>query len=178
MIILPRIIKFILFLILFGIVFELGLLSSYTIVTSQPPDIGKLVDMQITKVTALWNSITGSDKVPTVKTVNITNVDAVANDLKGKTGLDGINVDTLGAVLPSGSTSDTVTVTITGTGYKENQTGAVKNNASGSSSGQIVIKQSEVYSITATATAKRKSGKVEVDVNTIQVTALKKVYNQ
>lgn len=178
MIILPRIIKFILFLILFGIVFELGLLSSYTIVTSQPPDVGKLVDMQVTKVTALWDSISGANKGPSVKTVNITNIDVVADSLKSKTGLDGINVDTLGAILPSGSTSDTVDVTLTGTGYKENQTGGVTNNASGSSSGQIVIKQSEVYSITATAKAKKKSGKVEVDVNTIQVTALKKIYNQ
>jgi hypothetical protein len=175
---LPRIIKFILFLILFGIVFELGLLSSYTIVTSQPPDVGKLVDMQVTKVTAIWDSITGANKGPNVKTVNITNVNDVANNLMSKTGLSGINVDTLGAILPDSSTSDTVTVTLTGTGYKENQTGAVKNNVSGSSSGQIVIKQSEIYSITATATAKKKSGKVEVDVNTIQVTALKKLYNQ
>ncbi len=175
MIVLPRIIKFILFLILFGVVFELGLLSSYTIVTAQPPDVGKLVDMQVTKLTAVWNSITGADKPPQLKTVNITNVDAVAEALKGKTGLSGINVDSLGAVLPSTSTSDTLNVTIVATGYKENQTGGNKTGAPG---GQIVIKQSEVYSVTATAIAKRKSKGVEVDVNTIQITALKKLYNQ
>lgn len=173
MIILPRIIKFILFLVLFGIVFELGLLSSYTIVTSQPPDVGKLVDVQVSKLTAIWNSLTGADKPVQVKTVNVTNVDAVANALKSKTQLNGINVDTIGAILPDFSSSDNVNVTLTATGYKENMTGGGGN----SSGGQIVIKQSEVYSITATAMAKRKSGKVEVDVNTIQVTALKKLYS-
>lgn len=174
----PRIIKFILFLILFGFVFELGLLSSYTIVTAQPPDVGKLIDMQITKLTAIWDSITGANKAPMVKTVNVTNVDVVAESLKGLTGLNGINVDTLGAILPGGSTSDTITVTLTAQGYKENQTGGVKSNGSGASSGQIVIKNTEIYSITATATAKRKSKGVEVDPNTIQITALKKLYNQ
>jgi hypothetical protein len=176
---LPRIIKFILFLIIFGIVFELGLLSSYTIVTSQSPDVGKLIDMQVTKLTAIWNSISpGSDNGQTVKTVNVTNVDVVANALKAKTQLSGINVDTLGAILPDSSISDNITVTLIATGYKENQTGGVTSNTSGSSNGQIVIKNSEIYSITATATAKKKSKGVEVDVNTIQVTALKKLYNQ
>ena len=174
----PRIIKFILFIIIFGIVFELGLLSSYTIVTAQPPDVGKLVDMQISKLTSLWDSITGSGKPPTVKTVNVTNVDVVADSLKSKTGLSGINVDTLGAILPSGSTSDTITVTLMAQGYKENQTGGVKSNGSGSSSGQIVIKNTETYSITATATAKKNSKGVEVDPNSIQITALKRLYNQ
>lgn len=162
---------------LFGVVFELGLLSSYTIVTAQPPDIGKLVDMQITKLTAVWNIITGADKPPQLKTDNVTNLDVVAEVLKAKTGLNGINVDTLGAVLSRGSVGDTVSVTLVGTGYKENQTGGV-NSSHGSSGGQIVIRQSETYSITATAMAKRKSRGVEVDVNTIQVTALKKLYQQ
>jgi hypothetical protein len=178
-IILLRIIKFILFLLLFGIVFELGLLSSYTIVTSQPPDVEELMNMQIDKLTAIWDSITaGSDEGPATKTVNVTNVDVVANALKARTQLSGINVDTLGAQLPEGTASDNITVTLTATGYKENQTGGAAPNATGSSSGQIIIKQSEIYSITATAIAKKKSKGVEVDANTIQVTALKKLYSQ
>ena len=175
----PRIIKFILFLVLFGIVFELGLLSSYTIVTSQPPDVGKLIDMQTSKLTAIWDSITsGSNKGPTLKTVNVTNMGAVANTLKAKTQLNGINVDTLGAILPDNSGTDNIPVTLTATGYKESQTGGASSNKSGSSGGQIVIRQTEIYSITATATAKKKNKGVEVDVNTIQITALKKLYNQ
>ncbi|MGZ7066772.1 MAG: hypothetical protein ACXVHT_00550 [Methanobacterium sp.] len=173
----PRIIKFILFIIIFGIVFELGLLSSYTIVTAQPPDVGKLIDMQVSKLTALWDSITGSGKSPVVKTVNVTNVDAVSDALKSRTGLSGINVDTLGAILPSGSTSDTITVTLVAQGYKENQTGSISSKNQ-SSSGQIVIKNTEIYSITATATAKKRSKGVEVDPNSIVITSQKRLYNQ
>ncbi|MGZ7046887.1 MAG: hypothetical protein ACXVHP_01235 [Methanobacterium sp.] len=173
----PRIIKFILFIIIFGIVFELGLLSSYTIVTAQPPDVGKLIDMQVSKLTALWDSITGSGKSPVVKTVNVTNVDAVSDALKSRTGLSGINVDTLGAILPSGSTSDTITVTLVAQGYKENQTGSISSKNE-SSSGQIVIKNTEIYSITATATAKKRSKGVEVDPNSIVITSQKRLYNQ
>ncbi|MGZ7119335.1 MAG: hypothetical protein ACXVH2_06480 [Methanobacterium sp.] len=173
----PRIIKFILFIIIFGIVFELGLLSSYTIVTAQPPDVGKLIDMQVSKLTALWDSITGSGKSPIVKTVNVTNVDAVSDALKSRTGLSGINVDTLGAILPSGSTSDTITVTLVAQGYKENQTGSISSKNQ-SSSGQIVIRNTEIYSITATATAKKRSKGVEVDPNSIVITSQKRLYNQ
>ena len=175
----PRIIKFILFLILFGIVFELGLLSSYTIVTSQPPDVGKLIDMQVSKLTAIWDSVTtGSDK-NTTKGYNVTNPNDVANALIQKTGLNGINIDTLSATT-EGSSSDNLSVTLQVTGYKENQTGTVTGTTKSSNftSGQIVIKQSEIYSITATATGKKKSKGIEVDPNTIQVTALKKLYNQ
>ncbi len=175
MIVLPRIIKFILFLILFGIVFELGLLSSYTIVTSQSPDVGKLVDMQVEKLTSLWDSITNSDKNQT-KGYNVTNPDAVAQVLKQKTGLNGINIDTLSATADGSGTGD-IPVTLSATGYKENQTGGVSTNKSGSS-GQIVIKQSEVYSLTASATGKKKSRGIEVNVGTIQITSLKKLYSQ
>jgi len=175
---LPRIVKFILFLLLFGIVFELGLLSSYTIVTSRPPDVGKLIDMQVSKLTAIWDSITvGFNEGYTTKTVNVTNADVVANALKAKTQLSGINIDTLSAQLPEETASDNITVTLTATGYKEIQTGGATPNVTGLSSGQIVI-QSEIYSITATAIAKEKSRGVEVDVNTIQVTALKKLHSQ
>jgi len=175
---LPRIIKFILFLLLFAIVFELGLLSSYTIVTSRPPDVGKVIDMQVSKLTDIWDSITaGFDEGYVTKTVNVTNRDIVANALKVKTQLSGINIDTLGAQFPEGTSSDNITVTLTATGYKEIQTGGVTPNVTGPPSEQIVI-QSEIYSITATAIAKEKSRGVEVDVNTIQVTTLNKLHSQ
>ncbi|MEN4006713.1 MAG: hypothetical protein PQ964_05100 [Methanobacteriaceae archaeon] len=174
----PRIIKFILFLLLFGIVFELGLLTSYILVTSQPPDVGRLIDMQVDKLTAIRDSITaGFNEGPTKETVNVTNVDVVASTLMAKTQLSGINVDTLGAQLPEGATGDNITVTLTATGYKEIQTGGAIPNVTDPLSGQIVI-QSERYSITATAVAKRRFRGVEVDANTIQVTALEKLHSQ
>ncbi len=171
----PRIIKFLLFLIIFGIVFELGLLSSYTIVTAQPPDIGKLIDMQVSKLTAIWSSITGSDKPVVVKTVNVTNDEDVSKVLQSKTGLSGIDVSTLGAILSGGTASDTINVTLTAQGYKENRTGSVASNSSGSSTGQIIISESEKYTITATATAKAQGKGVKVDTNSIQITSVTQV---
>lgn len=158
-------------------VFEAGLLSSYTIVTSEPPDIGKLIDMQISKLNAIWDSINLKTENITVKSYNVTNPDVVAPVLISKTGLNGINVDTLSAVVSNSLSTDTMNLTISATGYKENQTGGVKANKT-SSSGQIVIRQSEIYSVTALAVGKKKTRGFEVDVNTIQITSLKKLYNQ
>jgi hypothetical protein len=171
---LPRIIKFLLFLIIFGIVFELGLFSSYTIVTAQPPDVGKLIDMQVSKLTAIWNSISGSDKAHTVKTVNVTNQEDVGKVLQSKTGLSGIDLSTLGAIF-TGTSSDTVNITLIAQGYKENQTGSVASNSTGSSSGQIVINEIAKYSINATAMAKVQSKGVEVDTSSIQITSVTQI---
>jgi hypothetical protein len=73
------------------------------------------------------------------------------------------------------SVNDNITVDLTATGYKENQTGGVTSK-NGTSSGQIVITPSETYSLTAIAMGKKKSRGVEIDVNTIKVTSLKKIY--
>ncbi|MGB9977705.1 hypothetical protein [Methanobacterium sp.] len=169
----PRIIKFIFFLLLFGIIFEAGLLSSYTIVTSQPPDVGKVIDMQVSKLTAIWDSIGIGSKVGSAKTYNVTNVDPVANVLKSKAQLAGINIDTVAATIVS-SSGGKVNVTITATGYKENETTANSSNTA-FTSGQIVISPSATYNLTATATGEQKTKGIAVDVNTIKITSLKQI---
>lgn len=172
----PRILKFIFFLLLFGIIFEAGLLSSYTIVTSQPPDIGKVIDMQVSKLTAIWNSIGIGSSTGNVKAYNVTNVDPVSQALKSKAQLDGINIDTLSAIIVS-SSGDNLNVTITATGYKENETSANNTNKN-FTSGQIVITPSATYNLTATATGKLKTKGIEINVNTIQITSLKQMINK
>ncbi|HEX3013219.1 MAG TPA: hypothetical protein VHO92_02955 [Methanobacterium sp.] len=169
----PRIIKFIFFLLLFGIIFEAGLLSSYTIVTSQPPDVGKVMDMQVSKLSAIWNSIGIGSQISITKSYNVTNVDSVAPALKSKTKLDGINVDTIAATIASSSGAN-VNVTITATGYKENQTTGNSSNTA-FTSGQIVISPSATYNLTATAIGEQKTKGIEVDVNTIQITSIKQI---
>ncbi len=171
----PRIIKFIFFLLLFGVLFEAGLLSSYTIVTSEPPDIGNLIDMQTSKLTAIWESIGIGSGDNSTNTLKILNADPVAQTLKSKTGLNGINIQSMSAKAQDSSVNDNITVDLTATGYKENQTGGVTSK-NGTSSGQIVITPSETYSLTAIAMGKKKSRGVEIDVNTIKVTSLKKIY--
>ena len=169
----PRIIKFIFFLLLFGIIFEAGLLSSYTIVTSQPPDVGKIIDMQVSKLTAIWDSIGIGSKVSITKTYNVTNVDTVSQALKSKAQLDGINIDTISAIIVS-SSGGKVNVTISATGYKENETTGNSSN-SAFVSGQIVISPSATYNLTATATGEQETKGISVDVNTIKITSLKQI---
>ncbi len=168
-----RILKVFLFIIFFAVFFEAGLISSYTIVTSQPPDVSKLLQMQVEELSSLLNFGTpGSSTITNKQVVKILNPDEVAEALKGRTQLSGINLQTMSA-----STSDSIkdkntniTVNITATGYKEAVTGA---NVTG---GTIVITPNETYSITATAMAEVKTGGVMVNLLNIQITSLRKLY--
>ena len=168
----PRIIKFIIFLLLFGIIFEAGLLSSYTIVTAQPPNVGSVIGMQVNELTAILNNIHKS----TLKTYNVTNSEPVVSTLQNKTGLDGIDASTLSAADVSTHGAN-MNITLTATGYKDNQTTANTTNTA-FTSGQIVITPNATYNLTATATATLDTNGVNVDVNTIQITALRQITNQ
>lgn len=167
---LPRVIKFILFLVLFVIFFEAGLISSYTIVTQQPPDVGGLIDVQLGSIAAfleklnLNSSILGSpDKL------TILNEDQVAEALKAKAKLDGINMGTLQAFTYEDSGNDVITVNIAADGYRD---------VTVQSGGQIVISPGENYSVVATAKAETRERGVEVDISTIKITSFKRLYNR
>ena len=169
---LPRLIKLIIFLLLFGIIFEAGLLSSYTIVTAKSPNIGNVIGMQVNDVT----SILGNMHKSTLKTYNVTNTESVSSFLQNKTGLTGIDCNSLSAAAVS-THSNTLNVTLTATGYKDNQTTANTTN-SAFTSGQIVITPAATYNITATASATLDEYGVNVDINTIKITALQQIINQ
>ena len=75
--------RIILVVVLFVVFFEIGLFSSYTIVAAEAPDIEGLIDMQISKITGIFNSDNVNNvlvKDPTV--VNITNKRDVAQSLE------------------------------------------------------------------------------------------------
>jgi hypothetical protein len=168
--------KFILFLLLFGLFFEAGLFSSYTIVTSQPPDVGSLIEMQTSKLAAIWESIGIGSNSNSTNTLKILNGDPVVQTLKNKTGLNGVNLETMTATSEDDLSKKDIMVTINAMGYKDTVSGATSNGSK--SGGQIVITASEKYSLTATAMAKKKSRGIEVNVTTIKITSLKKIYNQ
>lgn len=168
----PKIIKFIIFLLALGIVFEAGLLGSYTIVTSQPPNVGNIISMQVNDLTAILNSIHKS----TTKTYNVTNSESVTPILQNMTGLDGIDASTLSATVVSTSGAN-MNITLTATGYKDNQTTANASN-SAFTSGQIVINPTATYNLTATATATQDTNGVDVNVNTIRITSIMQITNQ
>jgi hypothetical protein len=165
-----RIIKVILFLLFFGIFFEAGLFASYTIVTQQPPDAAKLIGMQIDAVASIFNF--GEPIISTQQNLKVLNPEEVANSLQTKTNLDGVNVQSIAA--QKTNTNGEENVNITATGYKDLQTGGGVGNQSG---GTIVIKPNETYSITAIATGEIQKSGVLVDVDTIQITSTRKLYN-
>lgn len=171
MILLSRGVKIILFLIFFVVFFEAGLFASYTIVTQQAPNPADLIEMQINGVTSLLNL---GPKIATQKDITILNENEVVDALKTKTGIDGINLQSLKATTYQDTSADTITVNLTAMGYKDSQTGGTTGNAS---SGPIVIKSNETYSITATAVGTPKNKGVQIDVNSIVITATRVLYN-
>jgi hypothetical protein len=159
--------KIILFIIFFAVFFEAGLISSYTIVTSQTPDVGKLIGLQIEEVTSFLSFGSGSKIINTQANMNISNYQQVASELTNKTGYD-INVQSL-AAQTTGSTKNSVfPVNITAMGYQ--------NLVSGSNSTSIIITANQTYSITASANATLTDGNLIVDVNTIHITSTSVLY--
>jgi hypothetical protein len=159
--------KFILFLIFFAVFFEAGLISSYTIVTSQPPDVGKLIGMQIEEITSFLSFGSGSKILNPQTNLNITNYQDVASKLNNKTGLD-INVQTLAAQTTASTKQTVFPVNITAMGYQ--------NLISGGNSSVIVITANQTYSITASANASLSNGEVIVDVDSIKITSSSILY--
>jgi len=152
------------------VLFEAGLLSSYTIVTGQTPDINELISMQIDQLISLFNLNKGN--TVNQKDLNVSNPDQVAAALQNKSDMDGISLQTLSVTTNESTDSeDNITVTITVTAYKENQTGGTTNISS------ITIRPQETYTITATARGLIQSnGKILIDVNSIVITTTRKLY--
>ncbi len=159
--------KFILFLIFFAIFFEAGLISSYTIVTSQSPDVGKLIGMQIEEITSFLSFGSGSKILNPQTNLNITNYQDVASKLNNKTGLD-INVQTLAAQTTASTKQTVFPVNITAMGYQ--------NLISGGNSSVIVITANQTYSITASANASLSNGEVIIDIDSIKITSSSILY--
>ncbi len=165
-----RAIKIILFLVFFFIFFEAGLFASYTIVTQQPPNPNDLIEMQLNGISSLLNLNT--PKIATQNNLEIVNKDEVANALEAKTGVDGINLETLSAQSYQDVDDENITVNITAVGYKDSQSGTSSNTST------IVIKSNETYSITATATAAPATDGVKINVATIVITSSRIIYNK
>ena len=165
-----RAIKIILFLVFFFIFFVAGLFASYTIVTQQPPNPNDLIEMQLNGISSLLNLNT--PKIATQNNLEIVNKDEVANALEAKTGVDGINLETLSAQSYQDVDDENITVNITAVGYKDSQSGTSSNTST------IVIKSNETYSITATAMAAPATDGVKINVATIVITSSRIIYNK
>ncbi|MEE1335507.1 hypothetical protein [Methanobrevibacter sp.] len=162
-----KILRVILIIVLFIVFFELGLFSSYTIVTAEAPNFHGLVDMQISKIHDFFSPQKVNDaliKDPTP--VNISNKKDVALKMESLSQVDGVNVDSMNITTFDDTDNKNITVNIESLGYATpNQT-----------SGQIVISQSPSFKVLATGQAKYGENGLRVDENTIAITSILKLY--
>ena len=160
--------KIILIIILFIAFFEIGLFSSYTIVTGEIPDVGEIITMQTDALSSIFSSEgVGSILIKDPTEINITNKIDVAEALKTKANVDGIDVDNITIETTSDLDDANITVNITTFGF----------SAPSTSSGQIIITNEPDYKISAIAKATYTYAGYKVDVSSIQVVSILKMYN-
>lgn len=163
-----KILRILLVIVLFIIFFEIGLFSSYTIVTAEVPDVKGLIDMQVSQIAGFFSPQTVNEvliKDPT--SVNFTNHKDVALKMEELSNVDGVNIDSMNAsTYDNPKDDDKLNVTIEALGYA----------APNSTSGQIVISQTPSYKVIVSAVASYKSGELVVDTNTIKVDSVLKLF--
>ena len=162
-----KVLRIILIIVLFIVFFELGLFSSYTIVTSEAPNIQGMVDMQISKIQETLNPEKVNEaliKDPTP--LNISNKKDVGLKMEELSNVDGINVDSMNITTYDDTDQKNLTVSIEAFGYA----------SPNSTSGQIIISQTPSYKVIASAHASFKDNGLRVDENTITITSILKLY--
>lgn len=162
-----KILKIVLIIVLFIVFFELGLFSSYTIVTAEAPNVQGLIEMQVSKIQEFFspekvNDVLIKDPTP----VNISNKKDVALKMESLSNVDGVNVNSMNISTFDDLENDNVTVNIEALGYASPKT----------TSGQIVISQNPSYKVIATAQASFKESGLRVDANTLTITSVLKLY--
>lgn len=162
-----RALKIILIILLFIGFFEVGLFSSYTIVTSEVPDIQELIDFQIITISEFFNP----EKVNEVlikdpDKINITNKKDIALALENVSQVDGINIESMNITTYDDRNGEDINVTIEALGY----------SAPNSTSGQIIISQTPEYKVIANGNAKYKEGGYSVDPNSLVIESILKLY--
>ncbi len=162
-----KILRILLVVVLFVIFFEVGIFSSYTIVTSEVPDIGGLVDMQVDKVSSIFNPQNVNEMlVKDPVKVNISNTKDVALKMGNLSKVDGVNVDSMNTTTYDDLDKKNINVTIEALGYDSPQ----------STSGQIVISQDPSYKVIVSGEASYKSGELTVNTDSLKVDSILKLY--
>jgi hypothetical protein len=162
-----KIVRILLIIVLFVIFFEIGLFSSYTIVTAEAPNIQGLIEMQISKISGFFspenvNEVLIKDPTP----VKVTNKKDVALKMEELSKVDGVNYDSMNITTYDDTDNKNITVNIEALGYA----------SPNSTSGQIVISQDPSYKVIATADAAYKENGLRVDENTVVINSVLKLY--
>lgn len=162
-----KIVRIILIIVLFIVFFEVGLISSYTIVTSEAPNVPALIDMQISEITGLLNPEKVNDALVKDPThVNISNKKDVALKMEELSKVDGVNVDSMNVTTYEDTDNSNFTVTIQALGYE----------SPNSTSGQIIISQTPSYKVIASGNASYKNNGLIVDVESLNINSVLKLY--
>lgn len=162
-----KVLRIVLVIVVFLIFFEVGLISSYTIVTAEAPDVQGLIDMQISKITSFFSPQTVNDaliKDPTP--VTISNKKDVALKMEELSNVDGVNVESMNVSTYDDTDNEYLTVNIEALGY------ATPN----STSSKIVISQDPSYKIIASGNSTYKSGALKVDPDSVSISSVLKLY--
>ena len=147
-----KILRILLVIVLFIIFFEVGLFSSYTIVTAEAPDVRGLIDMQVSKISSVFSPQAVKD---------------VALKMEQLSNVDGVNVDSMNAsTYDDAKKSDSINITIEALGYA----------APNSTSGQIVISQNPSYKVIVSSVASYKNGELVVDTDKMKVDSVLKLF--
>lgn len=162
-----KVLRIILIVVLFVVFFEVGLFSSYTIVTSEAPNIQGLINMQVDKVTSFFspekvNEALIKDPTP----VNITNKKDVGLKMEELSKVDGVNVDSMNVTTIDDKDNKNMTVSIEALGYA----------SPNSTSGQIVISQDPSYKVIASADASYKESGLMVNTDKMVITSVLQLY--
>jgi hypothetical protein len=162
-----KILRIVLIIVLFIVFFELGLFSSYTIVTAEAPNVQGLIEMQVSKVQEMFspekvNDVLIKDPTP----VNITNKKDVALKMETLSKVDGVNVNSMNISTLDDVDNKNMTVNIEALGYA----------SPNSTSGQIVISQNPSFKVIASGQASYKENGLRVDENTLTITSVLKLY--
>lgn len=162
-----KIVRIILIIILFVVFFEVGLFSSYTLVTSEAPNIQGLLDMQVDKISGIFNPEKVNEAfIKDPSPVNITNKKDVALKMEEMSKVDGVNVDSMNITTRDDTKNKNITVSIEALGYA----------SPNSTSGQIIISQDPSYKIIASADATFRGNGLMVDENSMTITSVLKLY--
>lgn len=162
-----KISRIIIVIVLFVAFFEVGLLSSYTIVTSEVPDVQGLIDMQVDKISGIFNSQNVNEvliKDPTA--INISNTQDVALSIQNLSSVDGVDLETMNVTTYEDTDNEEFNVTIESEAF----------DSPNSTSSQIVITQDPSYKVVAHGIARYLNGELIVDTNSIEITSILRLY--
>ena len=162
-----KIVRILLIIVLFVAFFELGLFSSYTIVTAEAPNIQGLIDMQVSKIKGIFSPENVNQvliKDPTE--VKISNKKDVGLKMEELSKVDGVNVDSMNITTYDDLDNENITVNIEALVY----------DSPNSTSGQIIISQDPSFKVIASAQASFKENGLRVDVNTLTINSILKLY--